>query len=292
MVTALYAVSHPLMMRLPFKTIRGVGARGLHDGTLPNAGNRAINAAWTSHVGTVNPTFDPTMIFGGLMNTDDYLVETDGSDIKGERIAKQIMHLSHYFAHTVIKGDNFSDGRQPNGLQARCVVGSTQVTDAGTTSGGDALSLTLLDRAIKRVFRPTHLFMSSDMVVLLSAAARQAGVMGNVQWQVGQIGYQLETYRGLPIVEIGGAGQVYDSLPFTEAAPVGGQAQTGSIYIASVGLDGLHGIQNNAPKASDDGRVPGTSYHAVVVNWYAGVSVARPNAIHRIRGIKNVAMVA
>lgn len=231
---------------------------------------------------------EPLFIMGGKLTIDRFLTATGGPNVASSRIAMQLKHGAHYFAHSVVKGDNASNTAQFNGLQARA-LSSTQLLAAGSTSGGTALSLAKLDEAISRVMNPTHLIMSSSMLNRMSAAARSSSIGGNINFTVDQFGNRIGTYAGLTIIPIGGAGHYYDTLPFTEAA-TSGSSTASSIYAVSMTLDGFHGIMNSIPTAR---MLPdGGETDSWMLDWYVGTCLERPNAICRLYSIADAAVTA
>jgi len=191
-----------------------------------------------------------------------------------------------------IKGDSSADPREFDGLQRRVPVGSSQLVDAGATSGGDALSLFKLDTLISKVDSPTHLLMNKTMGLRLAQAARNTSVGGYIVWSPDEFGRQIMSYNGLPVLLADEDNAGNQILPFTEANPGGGAATSTSLYCIGVGDGGLLGIQNGEVDVRDLGELQTKPAFRTRVEWYAGMAIQNGRSVARLRGIKDAALVA
>lgn len=98
---------------------------------------------------------------------------------------------------------------------------------AGSTPGGDPLSLTDLDEAIDSVDGVTHLVMSQVMQDLLWKASSQIFLFGFITWDKTSAGDRYAYYNDIPIL-------ICSALDFNEANPGGGPAFGTSVYAVAL----------------------------------------------------------
>lgn len=271
-------------------TIQGGALVGNREGTLPTTGFRGVNGTYTADEGVLDPINDPLFIAGGDLDVDRFLVATGGPDVRSARERMKLKHLSHRAAHAIFKGSNASDPKEFNGLQVRCV--DTQLIDAGSTSGGDALSIAKLDATIAAVPDCNALAMSTQMATLLSTAAKSTSLAGTVTFKPTEFGLRMRHYNEIPIIEIGQPNHVYSTLSFSEANPGGGSSVGTSIYALRFAEDGVAAIQHSDPMVDDLGMLDSGAIFRTRFEWYFGLTVGDKFSLARLRGIKNAAVVA
>ncbi len=289
-VVQTFAAAHPLLERMPFETIKGGAKNFNREGTLPTSAFRAINAGFTPSTGTYDPRIDPLFPAGGDLDVDNFIIDTGGESVREDQEEMKIKSLAHEIAHAVIKASNASDATQFNGLQVRAV--GSQLVAAGSTSGGDVLSLGKIDELLEVVPGANGLLMSRRLQSLLSQAARTTTVGGYIVWQQNEFGNLQLFYNGIPIIPIGTPDHVYASLSFSEANPGGGSAVGTSIYAIKFGTDGFHGIQSAPMRVKDLGELEGKPVQRTRVDWNIGVSENSRYCVGRLWGIKTGAVVA
>lgn len=275
---------------MPFDTIQGGGVKHNFESQLPAVGFRGINESYTPGSGKVDPKFDPLMIAGGDIDVDTHILRTMGRGQKAAEVRRKVRALGLRIAAAIIKGDPTTDPREFAGLQVRATAGQTIA--AGNTSGGDALSLYKLDTLIAAVDNPTHLVMNKSIGLRLSQAARNTSVGGFITWEKNEFGMQVMYYNGLPIVIIDKDNERDDVLPFTEANPGGGSAASTSIYCASIGPDGVHGIQSSPIMVRDLGELDSEPKERVRVEWDIGLVHRNEFAFARLNGVKDAPVTA
>lgn len=289
-VVEIYARESSILRVLPFTNISGSAYAYNREDTLPGIGFRGINEGFAESVGVLNPLTESLVLAGGDMDVDKFLVETEGPERRATETALKIKAASLMFGAKFFKGSQAIDVRELDGLQSR-LTGS-QLIGAGSTSGGDALSLAKLDEAIDQTYQPTHIAMSKAMRRLLSTAARTSGVAGNLVWDKDEFGRQIALYNGLPILEIEQDNTGAEVLGFTEANPGGGSPASTSIYVMSLGSDTLFGIQSKPMQVTDLGEQDSKPVYRTRVEWYPGIVIRHPRAATRLNGIKLAAVVA
>lgn len=291
-IIEMYARNSDILRVLPFESIAGNAMQYNREEILPGIGFRGINEAYTASEGVLNPITEALVIAGGDLDVDRFIVQTMGPNQRAVREAMKVKALSHRWTLAFIKGDSSADPREFDGLQRRIPTGSSQLVAAGATSGGDALSLFLLDTAISKVDNPTHLVMNKTMMLRLSQAARSTTVGGYLTYSLDEFGRQVTMYNGLPILIADEDNTGAQILPFTEANPGGGAAASTSLYVLSVGEGMLVGIQNGVVDVRDLGEVQSQPVMRTRVEWYTGLAVFSGKAVARLHGIKSAAVVA
>ena len=258
--------------------------------TLPGIGFRGINEAWPESVGVINPATEILRIAGGDMDVDKALVRRNGAATRAAHVAMKIKAAALSVGARVIKGDSLANPREFDGLQAR-LVGSQRI-EAGSTDGGDPLSMIKLDETIDAVDQPTHLIMSKGMRRRVTEASRKQDVGGHVSMDIDQLGRQVMRYNGLPMItpdhdELGAR-----VLDFNEVGVGGSTATATSIYCVSFTTDHVPGLQNAALDAVDLGEIDAKPVVRARIDWDISFAVLHPRGAARLRGISNATPVA
>lgn len=288
-IIELYAGSSSILMNLPFESISGNALKYNRESSLPGVGFRGVNEAYTPSTGVLNPITESLVIAGGDLDVDKFIMDTMGANQRSTHEAMKIRALSLAWTRKFIKGDTASDPREFDGLQTR-VVGD-QLIAAGSTANGSALSLAMLDQAIDQTLNPTHLIMNKAMVRRLTTAARTYTVGGFVTYDKDAFGRRVTMYNDLPILTVDLDHTSTAILPFTEAA-TSGTATATSIYVVSMGSDGLTGLQNGTVSVRDLGELQTAPVFRTRVEWYNGVAIFNGRAVTRLYSIADAAVVA
>lgn len=288
-VVELYAGSSDILTTLPFQDIAGNALKYNRESQLPGVGFRGVNEAYTPSTGVLNPITESLVIAGGELDVDSFIIKTQGEEQRNVHEKMKIRALGLSWTQKFIKGDSLSDPREFDGLQTRLI--GNQKFQAGTTANGTALSLAVLDEGIRRTLYPTHLVMSSKMAIKFGAAARNPNVGGYITHQVGEFGNPIMYYNGLRIltVDLDNAGN--EILPFTEAA-TSGTATATSIYVVSMGDDGVNGLQNGSIDVRDLGELQTAPVYRTRLEWFSGLAVFNGRAATRIWSIADAAITA
>ncbi|MGE4537592.1 MAG: major capsid protein [Desulfovibrio sp.] len=289
-IIEMYARSSDIMMVLPFDNITGNALRYNREETLPGIGFRGVNEAYTESTGVINPQTEPLVIAGGDLDVDTFILTTMGMGQRSVQESMKVKALALAWTKQFIKGDSANDPRGYDGLQVRLV--GDQLFYAGTTDGGDALSLTKLDELIDRVDNPTHLVMNKTMRRRLTAAARSSSTGGFITWEVDAFGRKIAQYADLPILIADKDNTDADILPFSEVGYTGSTATASSIYCVSLGDGKLKGIQNGDMDVRDLGELETKPAMRTRVEWFNGIAVFHGRAAARLAGVKNAAVTA
>jgi hypothetical protein len=290
-----YAASSDILRELPFENIAGGAYKYNREDTLPAVGFRGVNEAYAEGTGVINPQVETLTIAGGDLDVDQFILDTNGAQVRSTHEMMKVKALALRWTREFIKGDSVANPRVFDGLQTR-VTGS-QLLSAGATSGGDALSLAMLDDLIDLADMPTHIIMNKKMRSLLSAASRQTSVGGFITFDQNEFGQRVAQYGGLPILVVDYDNDGSQIMPFTEANPGGGSPASTSIYVVSMGssmLTGIQGAVNGQYGVSvrDLGELETKPAKRTRVDWYSGFAVLHGRAVARLQGVKNAAVVA
>lgn len=291
-IVEMYARNSDVLRALPFTNIPGNALKYNREEALPGVGFRGVNEAFTESVGVLNPQTESLVIAGGDLDVDRFIVQTMGASQRAVHENMKVKALAHRWTLAFIKGDSSADPREFDGLQRRIPPGSSQLIDAGATSGGDVLSLFLLDTLISKVDNPTHLIMNKSMALRLAQAARTTTVGGYIVFNINEFGQRVLQYNGLDILLADEDNTGAQILPFTEPNPGGGTAASTSLYCVSLGEGSLEGIQNATIDVRDLGELETKPVLRTRIEWYTGLAVRQGKAIARLRGVKTGAIVA
>ena len=283
-IMEIYARSSDLLQHMPFQDIPGGALVFNREATLPTAGFRGVNEAYTEGTGKTDKITESLAIAGGDVDVDTMLVNTGSSDMRAVQETMKIKALSLATTRVIIKGDVEATPKEFDGLQVRCT--GDQVIDGGTSSGGDVLSLSKLDEAIDACEEATHLLMNEEMKSTLSAAARLYTVGGFITYDQDAFGRRVTFYNDLPILIADKDNNNAEILPFTEDNPGGGTAASTSIYVLSFAENGFVGIQNGVMKVRDLSEIDEKPVFRTRIEWYVSIAILRAKAVARLRGIK------
>ncbi len=289
-IIEMYAQSSDVLRVLPFDNIQGNALRYNREETLPGVGFRGINESYNESTGILNPQVEPLLIVGGDLDVDMFILKTMGMNQRSVQEALKIKALALAWTKAFVKGDSTSDPREMDGLQVRLT--GNQLMYAGTTDGGDALTLTKLDELIDKVDNPTHLIMNKTMRRRLTAAARSTSVGGFITWEKDEFGRKISQYNDLPILIADMDNEGSQILPFTEVGYTGSTATACSIYCVSLGAGMLNGIQNSVLDARDLGEIQTKPVMRTRVEWYAGIAAMHGRCAARLGGVKDAAVTA
>lgn len=288
-IIELFAETSPILQALEFTDIQGNAYAYNREETLPGISFRGVNEAYPESTGVINPETEPLRIVGGDLDVDMFFINTNGEGVRTQQEKMKVKALAHAWTRTFIKGDSLVDPRVMDGLQVR-LTGSQKIA-AGATANGTALSLAKLDEAIDAVVNPTHLIMNKTLRRLLSVAARNTAVGGNITYTQDEFGKPIASYNGLPILALEQDNDGNEILPFTEAA-TSGTATATSLYVVSIGDGMLQGIQNDDMSVRDLGELDEKPAKRTRVEWYAAITLLHPRAAARLWSIANAAVTA
>lgn len=286
---------------MPFLTAESGSYRYEEEGSLPeNVAFRALNEAPTAGSGLVVDRVEKTFPMAGNLDVERRLIARHGMDRRSTEERKHVKKHGSVFANTFITGDNQSNHREFTGMKARLkIVGGavdgsnyeSRVIANATGSGGGALSLSQLDRAIGLVESPNAIIMPKAIKDRFPAAQRDTSIGGYISVEPQEFGEEQVRYRGIPIYTGYGISKFGEFLPFNEVAHGGGSAVTSSIYVVRFSEDGVCGLQQQPMEVKDYGLLENGVHYRTNVEWDCGMMIGDPYSAIRLSSITNAAIV-
>lgn len=221
--------------------------------TPATAGVRAINAEYAANEAKREKKTASAVIMGGAFQVDRVLQSTSGAvDELAFQLEQKIKAVANEFHYLVINGKaaGAAGAGKPDGTfdgLAKLLSGtSNEIGSEVDVSTADLMTknaqafLDEVDYLLSQVDGPNMLMMNGKMLTKFRGIARRAGYYERTKDDAGRL---IETYNGVPIVDLG---KHYNGTASVDA--VADTAATASalgksdIYAVSLGLDGFHGI--------------------------------------------------
>lgn len=260
------------------------------EGALPGVAFRGINEGYTPSAGVINPQVETLKVAGGEFKVDTAEVRWKGQGYRAKQVAMKMKAMAALVTDKLLKGDNTSDYREPDGLQRRLPLTGSRTISNTTSSGGAALKLSKMMEMRDSTMGATHWIMNRDMRRTVSLSQSDTSVSGYFAQTKDSFGNIVDTFLGLPILvgyEVGPETQI---LPFTEANFGGGSAVATSIYCANLGEDGLQMLQSQAPFAKDLGEMEGEPSWLTRAEWDISPIIENPYTVSRLSSVTAGAM--
>jgi len=264
--------------------------------SLPAVGFRGFNEAANQATGSFNLREEDTFFIDDYIFADRAMIDRLGPEGKYKQEKLKSTALAQFFSQNVIKSDNSSNVRTPNGIQVRCldttaITGNLIVNNGA--SGGGALSLTNLDKLYWLVNKPTHWIMPRGMMPQWDTAARNNTLVNQtVSYAEDDVGRRIIKFKGLPILFGYEPDDSPDLLPFTEVGAGGGAAVCASIYCVSFRPGGFYAIEQTPLSVMAEGPTVGQPFDSTHIKWDYGFAREHPKAIARCNSITNAAITA
>ena len=213
----------------------------------PTAAFRAVNNEYTSaEVSRVKISTD-VKIFGGSYKIDRIIADLGGAvDEVQLQQSQKIKAAQALFNDTFINGDSTENSNAFDGIERAVLSGGAAYNGASADSPIDLSTsaavtenymafLDMLDEFLMSLDgTPSCLLGNTRMIAKLRACARRASMY---QTTVDDFGQQIETYAGIPLVDMKTKAGSNDEVIATDAT-----AGTTSLYAVRLGLDGVHAV--------------------------------------------------
>lgn len=287
----MFAASSDIYDALPFAGLTGPVWEGWRQAVLPSPTFRGINEGSSSGTGKLTPFQEATFVMDHDIDVDRAIVDRMGMQRLSFEESMGIAGAGQKWVTTFITGDNTSEAREFNGLQARSALFSRSQHNSGS-SGGAALSLLKLDQAINAVNKPTHIIVPFDSKPLWIQAARTTTLSGFVIQTWDDVGKVKMSYAGLPLLFGYPKDDHTPPLSFNEVASGGGSAVTGSLYVCSFGEGKLHGIQLKPMNVTAPKLLENEITYRTHLSWDVGLVDEHKYCFARLDSWTNAAIVA
>jgi hypothetical protein len=212
--------------------------------TQATAAFRAVNSEYTPQEVTKQRYTADLKVFGGSFEIDRIIANMGGiQDEVTLQISQKIKAAAALFNDTVINGDSGVDANAFDGLEKALTGSSTEFvpgaaidlsTSALVTTNAAAF-LDMLDEFLMGLDGKADFIGGNlKLIAKIRACARRAGLY---QVAVNEFGMNVESYNGIPLVDLGAKAGSNTNVVATNV----GTGET-SLFAARLGLDGFHGI--------------------------------------------------
>lgn len=213
--------------------------------TQPTAAFREINKEYIPHEVTKERHSVDLKVFGGSYQIDRVIANMGGivSEVELQQ-AQKIKAAQALFNDTFVNGDSAVDSKAFDGLE-KALAGSSTEYNLGDSSIDLSTSqaittnymafLDMLDEFLTGLDgTPSFIAGNTKLISKLRACARRASMY---QTQLNSFGQQIESYGNIPFVDLGAKPGTNDDVVAIDTTK-----GTTSLYVARLGLDGLHGV--------------------------------------------------
>ena len=208
--------------------------------TQPTAAFRKINAEYTPQEVEKQRYSTDLKVFGGSFAIDRVIANMGGIvDEVTLQMQQKVKGASALFNDTVINGDSATNPDVFDGLNVALTGSDTEMTstvDLSTAANVTANYMAFLDELDEFLSgldrTPSALLMNSKALSKIRAVARRAAMYQTTKDNWGR---QIETYNGIPLVDLGAKMGSNDPV----IATTGGKTD---IYAVSFGMDAFHAI--------------------------------------------------
>lgn len=287
-----FAKESDILEVLPFEGFSGAAFEGYRETDVGTAAFRAINEGATSSKGKIAPFQETSFPIDTILKVDKAILRRHGESRRAKEEAMQMKAQSRLFTNAIISGDNVSNPKEPNGIKARCTAANGRLLHNSVASGGAALSLYNLDKAIMNTRNANFIIAGLDLVPRFIQAARNTSVAGFVIQSWDEVGTPKMSYAGKRILFGYPKGRDGVILPFTEVGQGGGAAQCTSLFVANISAEGLHGIQLTPMQVTDMGLLEDAVNYGTNVSWDVGLVDEADFCITRLTSITDAPFVA
>lgn len=298
-VIEMFIEASPLLQRLPFIPVTGNAYQYRRELALPSAATRAVNATWTESTGTFESKTEALKIYGGEAHVDRFIQRTMGGTL-GDHVQNQlnlkVKAVTDLIHNDFVNGDVTVNADGIDGIKKRTPAG--QILNGSTTTSLNVNTddttrntfLDLLDELISLVRGGADaLFMNATMFNKVKSVARRLGYHDTTTNAFGQT---VDTYNGIPLINIGRRASGTEIIPLNEPDAAGTPTNdTTSIYAVGFGTDRLSALTNGGIDAYEigagpDGEMETKPAFGVRIEAYLGLVDHNDKAIARLRRIK------
>jgi hypothetical protein len=287
-----FVLESVILDRIPQLTIEGNAYAYNSELALPGTAFRAVNTGYTESTGTVVQASETLVILGGDADVDTFIQKTRG-DLNDQRAVQDKLKIKsavYTYQDAFINGDNGANPEEFDGLVNRLTGG--QVIAAGANglaivgADDDARNdfLDRVDELLSLVAGGADaMYMNKKARVRMIASARRLGYWTRDKDEFGR---QVDSYNGVPMLDIGQTPASVDILPWTETE--GTSDVTSSIYAVHFTEDeaeaGVAGLTNGGIQVRDLGEIDSDPVFRTRIEYFCGLATFGKGAA-RLTGV-------
>jgi hypothetical protein len=287
-----FVIESSVLDRIPFMGIEGNSFAYNEEGALPGVAFRAVNQEYVESTGTVNPKSEKLVILGGDADVDTFIVATRGNlnDQRAIQTRMKVKSAAYKFQDSFVNGDTAVDANSFDGLKKRLT--GAQVIAAGTNGLGVVAGghdfFDKLDELIAAVQGgPDALYLNAAIRGKIRSSARRLG--GWDTYQEIATGKPIETYNGIPLLDIGNKADGTAIIPQTEVQ--GSSSVASSIYAVRFGEDegdqAVTGLDNGGVQVKDLGEIDVKPVYRTRIEFFCGLGIFGGKGAARLTGVLN-----
>lgn len=290
-----------MLQRLPFDDTANPGSQGqgwyyVYTRMLApsTVGTRALNAEYTNSEATAQSITTKLAIMGGTYKIDRTMRNTGHvANQVTFQVEQKTRAAGAYFNELVITGDTGVDANAFDGL-SKILTGSSTEYNTGAAIALDSEAnitanakkfMNMMDEFLSELDgTPDALLVNRKLAVKIRAVGRE---LKYYDTQRDEFGRQVETYAGIPFVDLGDKQD--GSGPIITTNGVSGET---SLYAVRFGLDAFHGIAPNGGESLINSALPnfdGNDNNAVAQGYLemvTSVALKRTKSAGAFRRIK------
>ena len=281
-IVNMFAMEYAINAMLPYTSVTGYDYPFTIFDALPTVASRDFNADFTSDFGTSSNYRIPWKNYGGKLEIDKALKLGNPAGAATQEML-QVAAIAKKWAAHCIEGAGGVDLLGLNQFLASFWTG--QLVNAGTTDGGDLLTLAMMDDLLALVDNPDALFMSVKVQQRLTVLSRTSSIH-NIQFGIDAFGSQVMKYSGIPIYSMRDGDTGADVLSVVELGGSGSTATASSVYAIRFGEGAFHGFAPGGEAMKVTMSDPGTNYDITRIEKNAGVALDHQRGAARLRYVK------
>lgn len=210
--------------------------------TQPNAEFRALGSDYTKAAASVEQHTVTCKVLGGSFGIDRVLAAAGAGSQVAMQISQKVKGAQAAFNDAVINGDSGSDANAFDGLSVALASSSTEIdgsakdwTNANATNAGAFAVLEDLDSLLSEIdgTEGVAILGNKKSIARIRNAARIAGYATRSEAAAGTT---IDTYNGVPLVDLGAKAGSNDSVIATDAN------SASDVYVVRFALDGFHAV--------------------------------------------------
>lgn len=285
----------PVLEAMPLMNIEGNAYAYNSEATLPGVEFRAVNAAYAESTGTVNQKTESLVILGGDADVDTFIQQTRGNlnDQRAIQTRMKVKSASYKFQDTFINGDVAVDANSFDGLKKRLTGAQVIATAAnglpvvGASDNDRHAFWDRVDELLSLVPGADAIYANASIISRMRSSARRLTIFDQT---TDSFGRQIQTYNGVPLIDLGTTASGTPILPQTETQ--GTAAGTASsIYAVRYGVgeaDGaVTGLTNGGVQVKDLGEIDAKPVYRTRIEFFCGLGVFGGKAAARLTGVLN-----